>query len=206
MEDLWLAWAKRLQSIASNGLLFSSDEYDRERYREVADIANRMLSTLGSVPIGRIEDLVSDFASGYATPKVDVRGAVIRDERILLVREATDQLWTLPGGFAEVGCSPAENVEKEIWEETSLRAKAKSVYGIRHKAKHNYDPDVRDFYKIFFICEGLEGEPEPGAETMDVGFFDLEALPPLSTGRVLESDLVAAFRFMKDSQPMMEFD
>ncbi|NEQ46728.1 MAG: NUDIX hydrolase [Leptolyngbya sp. SIOISBB] len=206
MEDLWLAWAKRLQSIASNGLLFSSDEYDRERYREVADIANRMLSTLGSVPVGRIEALVSDFASGYATPKVDVRGAVICDDRILLVREATDRLWTLPGGFAEVGCSPAENVEKEIWEEASIRAKAKSVYCIKHKAKHNYDPDIRDFYKIFFICEGLEGDPEPGAETTDAGFFSLEALPPLSTDRVLESDLLAAFRFKRDPQPIMEFD
>ena len=61
MENIWLTWAKRLQSIASNGLLFSSDQYERERYREVADIANQMLATLGNLPIGRIEDLVSDF-------------------------------------------------------------------------------------------------------------------------------------------------
>jgi len=135
-----------------------------------------------------------------------VRGAVIRNDQILLVREATDRLWTLPGGFAEVGCSPAENVEKEIWEEASIRAKAQSVYSIKHKAKHDYDPDVRDFYKIFFICESDEDNPKPGDETTDVGFFRLEALPSLSTDRVLESDLVAAFQYLKDARPVMAFD
>jgi hypothetical protein len=96
MEDAWLTWAKRLQSIASTGLHFSKDRYDRERYEGIGHIANEMLGRLGSVPIARIESLISDFAKGYATPKVDVRGAVFHDNRILLVREASDGLWAHP--------------------------------------------------------------------------------------------------------------
>ncbi len=207
MENTWLSWAKRLQSVASTGLHYSRDEYDKERYDEVAAIANEMLSALGNVPIARIQDLVSDFAKGYATPKVDVRGAIIEGDKILLVREVSDGLWTLPGGFADVGLSPGENIVKEIWEEATLRVEATAVYGLRHKAKHGYDPDVRDFYKIFFICEHAgASQPRPGPETTEVGFFGLDELPALSTDRVLEKDIVAAFAFKNDSRSIALFD
>ena len=110
MESDWLRWAKRLQAIASTGLHFGAGEFDRERYREIADIAHEMLAALGKQPIERIEGLISDFAKGYATPKVDVRGAVIEDGQVLLVREKSDGLWTLPGGYADVGISASENI------------------------------------------------------------------------------------------------
>jgi ADP-ribose pyrophosphatase YjhB (NUDIX family) len=207
MENTWLSWAKRLQSVASTGLHYSREEYDRERYDEVAAIANEMLSALGSVPINRIQGLVSDFAMGYATPKVDVRGAIIEGDEILLVREVSDGLWTLPGGFADVGLSPGENIVKEIWEEATLRVRVTAVYGLRHKAKHEYDPDVRDFYKIFFICEHAEGsEARPGPEITEVGFFGLDSLPPLSTDRILEKDITAAFNFKNDPKSTAIFD
>lgn len=207
MEDIWLAWAKRLQSIASTGLHFSRDKYDQERYGELAGIANGMLAALGNVPVGRIEGLVSDFAKGYATPKVDVRGAVIEDGRVLLVREIVDGLWTLPGGYADVGISPGENVVKEIWEEASIKVNATGLYGIRHKAKHEYDPDARDFYKLFFVCEKVDdAEPAPGLETSEVGFFRPDRLPPLSRGRVIEKDIAAAFEFRMDPTKLTIFD
>src|SRR5262245_39059026 len=181
MQDAWLAWAKRLQSIASTGLYFSRDRYDRERYQELAHIADEMLASLASVPIERIESLVSDFAKGYATPKIDVRAAVFHENRILLVQEASDRLWTLPGGFADVGMSASENVVKEVWEEASLRVTARRLYALRHKAKHPYPPDARDFYKLFFLCDPIgEVLARPGPDTIEVGFFVLEDLPPLS--------------------------
>jgi ADP-ribose pyrophosphatase YjhB (NUDIX family) len=207
MEDTWLAWAKRLQALASTGVHFSRDPYDLDRYREIARIANDMLASIGSVPLQRIEGLVSDFAQGYATPKVDVRGAVIDVDRILLVREASDGLWTLPGGYADIGISPAENVVKEIWEEASIRVVARSLYAVRHKARHGYDADVRDFYKLFFLCEPVgEMHINPGAETIDVGFFTIDALPPLSTGRVIERDIAAAFEHRASAGPSVAFD
>lgn len=207
MEDQWLTWAKRLQGIASTGLFFSKQQYDRERYQDVASIANEMLAALGNIPIRRIESLVSDFAKGYATPKIDVRGAIIEHEKILLVKEASDGLWTLPGGYAEVGISASENVVKEVWEEASIKVSTTGLYGIRHKAKHGYDPDARDFYKLFFCCEKLDSnDPAPGPEITDVGFFGLDKLPPLSRGRVIEQDLTAAFEFANDPTRLALFD
>lgn len=114
MEPQWLTYGKRLQAIASSGLHFARDQFDRERYEEIASIANEMLADLGGVPIERIEGLVSDFAKGYATPKVDVRGAIVEENKVLLVREKSDGLWALPGGFADVGLSAAQNIAKEL--------------------------------------------------------------------------------------------
>jgi ADP-ribose pyrophosphatase YjhB (NUDIX family) len=207
MENLWLARAKRLQAIASTGLHFCDSVFDRERYDEVAQIANAMLAELGNVPLGRIEGLVGDFAKGYATPKVDVRGALIEGDHILLVREKSDGLWTMPGGFADVGKSAAENICKEIEEEAGLHVTARRPFSIRHKAKHAYDPDPRDFYKIFFLCErAAAGMPRAGAETNGADFFPRGELPPLSRGRVLESDIEAAFLFHEDPTRIMLFD
>jgi ADP-ribose pyrophosphatase YjhB (NUDIX family) len=206
-EHTWLAWAKRLQALASTGAHFSSDPYDLERYREIGRIANDMLADIATVPPSRIEGLVSDFATGYATPKVDVRGAVICDDKVLLVREASDRLWTLPGGYADVGISPAENVVKEIWEKASIQVTARSLYAIRHKARHGYDADVRDFYKLFFLCEPIgDMRIQPGPETIDVGFFAADALPPLSTGRVIARDITAAFEHRAGASPAVAFD
>ena len=196
METHWLAWAKRLHGIATTGLHYGADEFDRERYREVADIAEAMLACLGTVPIEQIQNLVGEATSGYATPKVEVRGAVFDGDRILLVREKSDGRWTLPGGFADVGHSAAENVAKEIWEEAGIRTTATRLYSLRHKARHDYDPDIRDFYKLFFLCERTGDEsPAPGPEVTDVSYFSLDNLPSLSTSRVLERDLRTAFDF-----------
>jgi ADP-ribose pyrophosphatase YjhB (NUDIX family) len=207
MEDQWLTYAKRLQAIASTGLNFCRDEFDRERFAEVAEIANEMLASIGSVPIERIPGLVSDFAKGYATPKVDVRGAVIEEDHVLLVRERSDGRWTLPGGFADVGLSAAQNVEKEIREEAGLTVAARHLYGVRHKAKAPYEPDARDFYKMFFLCERADtASPAAGAETSDARFFRSDRLPELSRGRVLESDIEAAFAFRRGDVRATIFD
>ena len=207
MEDRWLHWAKKLQAIASTGLHFGSSEYDKERYAEVGDIAQQMLAALAAVPLARIQDLVPDFADGYATPKIDVRGAVFDGQQILLVREKTDGRWTLPGGYADVGLSAAENVEKEISEEANLNVRARALYAIRHKAKHGYRPDTRDFYKFFFLCERLDDEhPRAGAETLEAAFFHKDKLPELSTGRVIATDIHAAFSHRDDPHLHTVFD
>jgi len=207
MEDRWLGWAKRLQAIASTGMHYGVGNFDHERYEEVAAIANQMLAALGKVPIGTIEGLIPEFANGYATPKVEVRAAVFDAGRILLVRERSDGLWTLPGGFADVGRSAGENVVREVREEANLDVEVRALMGLRHKARHEFDADVRDFYKLYFLCEPLDPrEPAPGTETSAVGYFTPQELPPLSTGRVLRKDIDAAFAFRADPTMPAFFD
>ncbi|MGC5702095.1 NUDIX hydrolase [Pseudomonas sp. NFXW11] len=207
MESRWLTHAKRLQAIASTGLHFCRDEHDRERYQEIADIAHQMLAQLGDVPLERITDLVSDFAQRYSTPMVEVRGALIEDERILLVREQHDGLWALPGGYADVGLSAGENIIKEIHEEAGLKVTVRQLYGLRHKAKGPYKADHRDFYKLYFLCE-RQGDDSPvaGSETSDAAFFALDQLPELSQGRTVLRDIQEAFDFHHGRSSLVLFD
>lgn len=207
MTEHWLELAKRLQALASTGLHFGAHEFDKERYAEIGDIANRMLADLGNVDVARIKDLIPGYGKGYATPLIDVRAAVFRDDKILLVHERMDGLWTMPGGYADVGFSASENVVKEVQEEASLDVRAVRLFCVRHKAKHAYQLDVRDFYKFFFLCECLsEDEPQPGMETLDVGYFSSDALPPLSKGRVIEDDIRLAFEYRREPQRATLFD
>jgi 8-oxo-dGTP pyrophosphatase MutT (NUDIX family) len=88
--------------------------------------------------------------SGYATPKVDVRGVVFRDDKLLLVQERSDGLWTLPGGWADVNDSPSEAVEREIVEESGFRTKAERMLAVFDRAKHgNLPPFPFHVYKLF---------------------------------------------------------
>lgn len=194
MENQWLKWAKRLHALASTGLHYTEGEYDRERYREIADMALAMMAQIGQTPLEQINALFPDFAAGYATPKVDVRAAIIQEGKILLVQEKNDRLWTMPGGYADVGISMSKNVAKEVLEEASVNVTVERLYTIRHKSRHPYNPDYLDFYKFFFLCTPAGNDiPAPGMETMDAAFFPPDALPPLSTSRVLEADIHAAF-------------
>jgi ADP-ribose pyrophosphatase YjhB (NUDIX family) len=207
MEAQWLTRAKRLQAIASTGLHYAKDDFDQQRYHEIAEIAQEMLADLGNVPIERIRALVSDFAKGYATPKIDVRGALIEDGKILLVRERTDDRWALPGGFADVGRSAAENVVREFREEAGIDVSVCSLYAIRHKARGPYEPDARDFYKLFFLCNREEtASMAEGLETSAVAFFPRHELPELSLGRVIPSDIETAFAFHERSAQSAVFD
>ena len=171
-------------------MFFGASEYDRERYAEIGEIAQTMMADLASVPVESIAQLFPTYGAGYATPMIDVRAAVYRDNQVLLVQEKTDKLWTLPGGYADVGISAAENVVKEVGEEATLEVVVRKLYAVRHKAKHHYKQDVRDFYKFFFLCEPLKDvDPQAGVECIDAGYFALDNLPELSTGRTIEADI-----------------
>src|ERR1700728_540818 len=152
-EPNWLLWARELQAIAQTGLTFSGDRYDIERYQRLRAIAVTMLAA-GSGTRGERISALFEQDLGYPTPKVDVRGAVFRDERILLVREISDGRWTLPGGWADVNQSAQECVEREIQEESGVQARAlklAAVWDYRrqgHVYSHPYS-----IYKLFFICE-----------------------------------------------------
>ncbi len=207
MEDAWLARAKRLQAIASTGVHFTEGEFDRERYAEIAEIAMQMLADLGNRPVQELEDLFPGFGKSYATPLVDVRAAIIRESRILLVREKLDGLWTLPGGYADVGLSAAENAVKEVREESGLEVTVSRLLAVFHKAKHAYRQDPRDFYKFYFLCEETKDqEPSIGPETTDVGFFTLSKLPSLSLGRSIREHIELAFEFRENPDQPTIFD
>ena len=97
-EPEWLTLTRNLQAIAQNGLEFTDGLFDRERYEELRVIASRLMAIGSDGEARTIIDLFSQ-EEGYTTPKVDVRGVVLREERVLLVEERSDGCWSLPGGW-----------------------------------------------------------------------------------------------------------
>lgn len=166
-----------------------------------------MLEALAERPVGRVRGLYADFGARYATPIVDVRGAVVREGRVLLVREKGDGRWALPGGYADIGYSPHENVEREVLEEAAIAVRAVRLIALRHKARHPYRPDIRDFYKLLFLClPADERTPQGGLETSGSAFFDADALPPLSRARTIEADVEEALAAASDPDRPPSFD
>ena len=195
-EPQWLALTRNLQAIAQNGLAFAEDPYDRERYRELRVIASRLMAIGASEEVEPIIELFSRD-TGYTTPKVDVRGVVLRDERVLLVEERSDGHWALPGGWADPGLTPSACIEKEIREEAGLAAKVLRLLAVHDRGSHEHPPGPFSVYKLFFHCGTNTAEPTPGLETTAARFFALDKLPALSTGRVTKTQIekmVAAAR------------
>jgi ADP-ribose pyrophosphatase YjhB (NUDIX family) len=183
-----LAWARKVQAIAQNGLMFSQDPFDRERFAQLQDLVATILSAELDIPLGRAKALW-DKEDGYATPKVDVRGGVFEGDKVLLVRERSDGKWTLPGGWVDVNDAPSEAVVREIYEESGYRAKAIKLAALVDKNKHPHPPSVHHIYKLFFLCELTGGTATISNETDAVEFFPLNCLPELSTGRALSSQI-----------------
>ncbi len=184
----WLHWAQRLQALAQTGLTFASNDFDRERYSQIQTIAAEMLAQGGQSDFDSVVRLFN-AQEGYATPKIDVRGVVFRQEQILLVREKLDGgRWTLPGGWADVGESPGLAVEREIWEEAGYQARSVKLLALYDRNKHEHPPFIFHVYKAFFQCELIHDQQNlvANAETEESGWFhreDLAALD-LSVGRV----------------------
>lgn len=193
----WLDIAKRLQAIAQAGLEYGYDDYDLERYQMIRDISVEIMQNHTDAPIEKIIDL---FASekGYQTPKVDVRGVVFRDDRILMVKERVDGNWTLPGGWADVGFSPFEIAEKEVWEEANLKVKPIRLLSVFDKLKHSHPPDKYHVYKLFILCEDLGGEIKPGMETLDAKWVKKGEKLELSVPRITNAQIETMFDYQEN--------
>lgn len=204
-DTRWLDWARRVQALAQNGLTYTEGPFDRERYAELRRIAAEMMAAYGDADPARVEGL---FAAddGYATPKVDVRGVVFREGRILLVRETEDGLWTLPGGWADAGETPAEAVVKEIREESGYLTRADKLLAVYDRDRQGHPPLRWHVYKLLLRCELLGGEPAHSTETDGIGFFAEDELPPLSLGRILPAQIHRAFEHLRNPDWPTEFD
>ena len=183
-----LEWARKVQAIAQNGLAFTHDPFDKERYTQLTELVASILSTELDIPVAQAKTFWA-AEEGYATPKVDVRGGIFENGRVLLVRERSDGKWTLPRGWVDINDSPSGAVVREIFEESGYRARALKLAALIDKLRHPHPPGIHHIYKLFFLCERTGGEPTVSSETDAVQFFPVQALPELSTGRVLASQI-----------------
>ena len=200
-----LEWARAAQAIAQNGLAFTRDPFDRERYTQLAELVATLLSAELKIPVVEARAFW-EGERGYATPKVDVRGGVFAEDRVLLVRERADGRWTLPGGWVDVNDAPSEAVAREIYEESGYRARAVKLAALLDKNRHPHPPGVHHIYKLFFVCELTGGNPAASNETDAVDFFPVSSLPELSSGRVLAPQIERLYEHRLDPGLPTDFD
>jgi ADP-ribose pyrophosphatase YjhB (NUDIX family) len=200
-----LIWARKVQAIAQNGLLFAHDVFDRERYTQLQDLANSIIAAELDIPLGKARAFW-DKEEGYATPKVDVRGGVFDGNKVLLVRERSDGGWTLPGGWVDVNDAPSEAVTREIFEESGYRAKPTKLAMLVDKNRHPHPPSVHHIYKLFFLCDLTGGTATHSSETDGVDFFPIDALPALSVGRTLASQIERLYQHQLNRDLPTDFD
>lgn len=201
----WLSWAREIQSMSQTGLAYSTTAHDARRYRRFMEIAAEMVGNRTGITTG---ELVKNFSAqpGYATVKVDVRGAVVHDSRILLVQEEADRRWSMPGGWADVGEHPSRMVAREVFEESGLIVSPKKVVGIYDADRSPVHLDFYHAYKIVFLCEIQAGDPRPGDETLAADFFRFDDLPPLSGYRTTERHLRDVLAHLHAPEQLTVFD
>ena len=200
----WLSWAREIFSLSQSGITYSGNQYDIERYKRLQEITAEIIASQSEISK---QSALNSFSmqAGYITPKVDVRGAVVRDGKILLIQERADGKWAMPGGWADLGNSPASVAEREVWEESGFRVKAEKIVAVID-ANRIEPMEFYHAYKIIFLCKLLEGEPRTSYETLAVDFFDLNHLPPLSFYRTNKAMIQEVFAHIENPGRQTAFD
>ena len=200
----WLEWAREIFSLSQSGITYSGNQYDIERYKRLQGITAEIIESHSDISKESALDSFS-MQAGYITPKIDVRGAVLHEGKILLIQERADEKWAMPGGWADLGDTPATVAEREVWEESGYRVKAEKVVAVID-ANRIKPMEFYHAYKIIFLCRLLDGEPRTSYETLAVDFFDPDRLPPLSLYRTNEDMIREVFAHLANPARPTAFD
>ena len=198
--------SKRVKALSTTGLLYSEDEYNRDRYTELGQLAESMMELLSGAPVETIRNFYLTTKE-YPTPKTDVRAVIFNEaKKILLVKEKSDNKWSLPGGWADIGYTPAEVAVKEVAEETGLTVKPVKMLAVLDKKNYPHPPQPEYVYKHFIACEILGGNLTKAHDISEVAFFSRNEIPELSEIRVVKAQVELMFKFLDDPQKPTAFD
>ncbi|MEI6945858.1 NUDIX hydrolase [Paraflavisolibacter sp. H34] len=206
MNGSLLEVLKRLKALSDTGLLYSNNDYDKERYQELREIS---LGLLQQISGHSLDELAESFplVKEYPTAKVDIRALVLSPEgRILMARESADGRWSLPGGWADVGHTPGETVIKEVFEETGLEVVPQRLLAVFDKRKHPHPPQPFYVYKLLFYCTAVTSGIRKGFDVLDVDWFEIDQLPELSEDRILKSQIELGYKKVKSADLETYFD
>lgn len=205
MKEKWIQWVTQLQSIARAGLTFAENQYDIDRYQQISDLTVDILHNYTEVSYEKIKDLFAN-ETGYQTPKVDVRAAVIKNQKILLIKERVDSKWAMPGGWADVNSTVRESAVRECFEEAGAIVNTRRVIAIHLASRHNDPLSPYTIYKIIVECELIENSFRENTETLNSGFFSLSELPELSIERTTREQIELCFEAQKQKLFETVFD
>jgi len=102
-----------------------------------------------------------------------VGGVVVRGPDVLLVKRTygySKGLWSLPSGYVDFGESVNEALEREVMEETRVRAECRDLIFVRHLVSETKN----DLFLVFRMTY-REGTPRPdGEEISEARFLPLQ--------------------------------
>lgn len=196
-EPNWLNWAKRIQSLAQQGLTYTKDKYELDRYQQLRDLAVEIMEEYTDEEPEKIKELFC-FEEGYQTPKNDARGAIIVGDEILLVREKIDGKWAMPGGWCDIGLSIKENIKKECMEEAGAIVKPTKLVCVLDWVSNTKAPLPYAIYKTVFLCDYEGFKFQENTETLEAEFFSRYDLPELSEGRTNKFLIDLCFKAKED--------
>lgn len=201
----WFEIAREIQQLAQTGTAFAFNEYEKKRYKRLNEITAEIIENHTELEKESVEKILMN-QPGYATPKIDVRAAVIKDGKILLVQESTDNCWAMPGGWADVGNLPSEVAIRECKEESGYDIKPIKIIGVFDANRLGRRLEFFHAFKIIFLCKLIGGEAKSSDETLDVKFFSFDNLPTLSENRTNQKHLKEIQLHLKDENRPSYFD
>lgn len=202
----YLNTIKRIKALAETGLVYAGNGYEIERNQELVDLSKQLMAAISNQPIKSLDSFYLP-PTEYPTPKVDVRGFVLNDKNeILMAKEVVDGKWTIPGGWCDIGISPAENAVKEVEEETGIQTEVVRLLAVYDKRFHQHPPSPLYVYKIVFLCRVTGGELRGAFDIEDSNWFSLDHLPALSEDRIVKSQVEELYRLAKDDSLPVVFD
>ncbi len=167
----------KIQSIAKIGLIYSTDPYAITNYQEINDLTVKFLEDFMEVKFDRPNYFQRDI---YPTPNVSVRTVILNDDRtkVLMVKEAALQAYSLPGGWADLYDSPSKTALNECEQEAGADIEIIRLVGIMNRTPFKSPTSIPEYVVIFEAkLKGPLHQHE--YETDDVGWFPIYDLPPL---------------------------
>jgi ADP-ribose pyrophosphatase YjhB (NUDIX family) len=201
----WLDWAQQLQAHAQNGLTYTTNPFDAERFQHILEIATEILATYAACDLPVMREIIQ-AQTGYMTPKLDIRGVIFKGNKILLVKELSDGKWTLPGGWVDINETPSEAVQREVREESGYEVKAVRLLALYDRNKHGHPAFIFHLYKVYILCDLVGGQPQNSIETGGAEFFEENEYPPLSIARTTTQVLARLFHLYRNPHLPAEFD
>ncbi len=197
----WLHFVREVQAIAQSGLAYVKNPYEKERYDQLLALVSEQYQAMTGLDLSQVKASLQN-EQGYATPKLCVRGLCLEGDKVLLVKETANDLWSLPGGWADVNLSPAENMLKEMQEETGFTCRIKRMLALWDKLKHPHPPHWPHTCMVYFWCEKISGEKTVSHEISAIDYFSLNNLPPLCPHRVTEKQIITLIHIAKNNLPV----
>jgi len=165
-----------IRILASNGLEYADNEYDRARYARLMELVEEHYGQALDLPPSEVRERFR-AELGHITPKVGSDGAIFDDAgRILLMRRADTGTWCLPCGWMEPSETPSETVSREVKEETGLVVRPTKLVGLFPRPAGEAS-GPHGTVSILYLCEVEGGTLACSSEGLELRYWEIEEVP-----------------------------